>query len=202
MAASSHFGCYRSRQSAALLDQGRGDTAAATAGTSGNVTEAPPSGVKFLAAKIIEGAGCFRPSMNDSADLLISIATARHEVIRLLVWDENDPRCRSDLADELIPSRDTTRGTRRDRVSEYLYPVREWVAAAAEECRPSDSRHCMSCFRHRKEGYCEVVGTSKSGLDRPSMATPHGVLYEDRTSSCAWFHRGSAKRFDLMVGWV
>jgi hypothetical protein len=60
--------------------------------------------VEFLAAKIIEEAGRFRPGMNNRSHLLISIAVARHEVIHLLVWDENDPRCRSNVAKELIPS--------------------------------------------------------------------------------------------------
>ena len=62
------------------------------------------SGGEFRAAKIIEEAGRCRPDMNDCTHLLISMAAARHEVIRLFVWDENDPRCQSNLVDELIPS--------------------------------------------------------------------------------------------------
>src|ERR1700746_2740349 len=41
------------------------------------------SGVEFLATKIIEGAGRFRPDMNDRARRLVSTATAREKVIRL-----------------------------------------------------------------------------------------------------------------------
>ena len=60
--------------------------------------------MELLTAKIIEGTGRFRPSVNNRAYLLIRIASARDEVICFFVWNKNDSRCRIYMADELARS--------------------------------------------------------------------------------------------------
>jgi hypothetical protein len=89
--------------------------------------------VEFLAAKIIEGAGRFRPSVNNRAYLLISIAPTGHEVIRVFVWNENDARCRINMSRRLTISRNDTSTIPGNSVNKHSNGIRRRISAAGEK---------------------------------------------------------------------